>query len=121
MKLVLIIDDEEDIRSIIKDRCEFEGYEVLETGKGSEGLRLALGRTPDIVLLDLMMPAMSGYQVWREFQEDPVLKKVPILIITAKSHATDTYWGGRISPKDYIHKPFNMDRLLLRMKEKMGA
>jgi DNA-binding response OmpR family regulator len=118
---VLIIDDEEALREALGARLLFMGFQVLEAPNGSVGLDLAKLEKPDIVLLDLMMPTITGYQVWTQFQREPELKSIPILILTAKPKSTDKFWKLSLPPEDYITKPFEMDYLVKRIREKIKA
>src|SRR5687767_7062860 len=103
-KKILLIDDEDDFREILKARLIFEGFDVIDAPDGAKGLNLILNERPDLVLLDLMMPEMTGYQVWTQLHKMKELHQIPILILTAKSHATDKFWGASMSAYDYITK-----------------
>lgn len=116
-KKILIIDDNDDQREILMQRLMFAGYEVIDADKGFKGIDVALLEKPDIVILDLMMPGMSGYEVWREFQKVPELKKIPIIILTAKRRADDKFFGTSVPMKSFISKPYESSVLIERIAE----
>ncbi len=116
---ILIVDDEDEIRLVLSDRLTFHGFEVIEAKHGSQGIDFAKKHKPDVVLLDIAMPRMTGHRVWTYFQKGPDLKEIPILIITAKPRSTDTFWGFSLSPFDYFSKPLDMEPLVKRIWEKI--
>lgn len=116
-KKILIIDDEAPFVETINVRLEFEGYEVLSAGDGQEGLEKAREIKPDLILLDVMMPKMDGYQVCRMLKFDDNFKDIPIIMLTARAQDTDRKTGKEVGANDYISKPFEMDELLEKIKE----
>lgn len=116
---ILIVDDEEDFSSTLKDRLLFSGYDVICASNGSLAVDLARDQKPDLVLLDIMMPLMNGHQCWSFFQKDSELKKIPILILTAKMHATDNFFRGRFPDGDYLSKGLSFKDILLKVAEKL--
>lgn len=111
---VLIVDDEPAMRQGLKDNLEFEGYEVYLAENGSEGLKLLLAGSYDLVLLDVMMPEMSGLDVCRKVRESGV--STPIILLTAKGEELDKVLGLELGADDYITKPFSLRELLARIK-----
>ncbi len=107
MTKVLVIDDEAPIRLLCRVNLEAEGMEVVEASAGSEGLDLARAERPDVVLLDVMMPGLDGWNVAEQMVEDPVLEGIPIVFLTARAELRDRARGLRIGGVDYITKPFN--------------
>ena len=101
---VLIADDEDEIRSLLKLYLENEGYEVVEAKDGAEAVLLLREKKPDICLLDIMMPKMDGYQVLRKLRED---SNIPVLILSAKDADSEKILGLNLGADDYLAKPFN--------------
>ena len=110
---ILIIEDEAVIRKAIRMACEKEGYEVVEAENGMEGLRLTETAKPDLLLLDLMLPDVSGFDVCREIRKSGA--GVPIIILSAKTEEIDIVVGLEIGADDYITKPFRARELLARI------
>lgn len=113
-KTVLIVEDEQNIVDILSFNLEREGYDTLEAYDGNTGLQLALEQNPDLVLLDLMLPGMDGFEVCRRIRESG--SAVPILMLTAREEETDKVLGLELGADDYITKPFGMRELLARVK-----
>ncbi|WP_337871709.1 response regulator [Ignavibacterium sp.] len=116
MKKILVIDDLPENVFMLQDRLEHEGYEVITAYNGSTGIEKALSELPDLILLDVMMPDITGIEVCRRLVNDPVTKNIPIILVTAKSGADDTKEGLEAGAFDYIKKPFNRTELLARVK-----
>ncbi|CAG1005853.1 MAG: response regulator transcription factor [Anaerolinea sp.] len=110
---ILIIDDEEFTVNLIAHLLEKKGYEVIKAFRAEEGLRKAYRNHPDLVLLDIMMPEMDGFEVCRRLRE---LSDVPIIFITAKSEVKDVVKGLELGADDYITKPFDNDELVARVR-----
>ncbi len=113
---ILIIEDDEIVAKTIERCLRGNEYRVQMANTGVAGLKAARRKIPDLVILDVIMPGMDGYTVCKEMREDPLLKEVPILFLTAKIKAEDTIIGLSIGADDYLGKPFNIDELLLRIK-----
>ena len=113
-KTVLIVEDEKNIVDILRFNLQREGYETLEAYDGESGLELALGKNPDIVLLDVMLPKMNGFDVCRALREKG--SSVPVIILTAREGEADKVLGLEIGADDYITKPFSMRELMARVK-----
>ncbi len=116
MKKILVIDDLPENVFMLQDRLEHEGYEVITAYNGSSGIEKALIELPDLILLDVMMPDITGIEVCRRLVNDPLTKNIPIILVTAKSGADDTKEGLEAGAFDYIKKPFNRIELLARVK-----
>jgi two-component system response regulator VicR len=112
-KRVLIIEDETSISDIIKFNLIKEGYQVDTAYDGQEGLRKALESNPDLILLDVMLPLMDGFQVCKKVRET---SNTPILMLTAKEEEVDKVLGLELGADDYITKPFGMRELIARIK-----
>ena len=115
-KTIFIADDESGFVSTLKSRLEFEGFGVTTAEDGKEALRLIYAEKPDLILLDIMMPNLNGYQVCRELKGNDDTSAIPILMLTAKSQESDKFWGREAGADDYVTKPFDMEELL----EKIG-
>lgn len=112
-KRVLIIEDEVSISDIIKFNLLKEGYEIETAYNGEEGLKKALNLNFDLILLDIMLPQMDGFQVCRKVRES---SNVPIIMLTAKEEEVDKVLGLELGADDYITKPFGMRELIARIK-----
>jgi DNA-binding response OmpR family regulator len=108
---VLVVDDEAPIRLLCRVNLEAEGMEVLEAADGEAGLALARSELPDVVLLDVMMPAMDGWQVAERLFEDDVTSQIPLVFLTARAELRDRARGLELGGVDYITKPFNPTEL----------
>jgi two-component system phosphate regulon response regulator PhoB len=113
---ILIIEDERSLVDVLKYNLEREGYEVTITYDGQDGLRKAQMQLPDLILLDLMLPGLDGLQVCRELRAGERTRRVPIIILTAKSEETDQIVGFSMGADDYVTKPFSPKVLLQRVK-----
>ncbi|HEY6435377.1 MAG TPA: response regulator [Ignavibacteriaceae bacterium] len=116
MKKILVIDDLPENIFILQDRLAQEGYEVITAYGGNDGMEKAYLTLPDLILLDVMMPDMSGLDVCKTLVNDEKTKHIPIILVTAKSGAEDTKEGLEAGAFDYIKKPFNRIELMARVK-----
>jgi two-component system alkaline phosphatase synthesis response regulator PhoP len=113
MSKILVIDDEPDIVYLIRLILEKEGYEVVEANSGTQGLKLAEKEKPDLILLDVMMPDMLGWEVCRRIKANEELKKVPVAMLTVKSAAEDKLKSLDEARADWhIAKPIDREKLL---------
>ncbi len=115
-KKIFIADDESGFVSTLKSRLEFEGFEVTTAPDGKATLERIPDEAPDLILLDIMMPEMNGYQVCRELKEDPDTSSIPVLMLTAKSQESDKFWGMEAGADAYVTKPFDMDELIKEVR-----
>jgi len=115
MKRVLVIDDLPENVFMLQDRLENEGYQVLTAYDGQTGIDKAFSELPDLILLDVMMPDITGLEVCKILVNDPKTKNIPIILVTAKSGAEDTKEGLEAGAFDYIKKPFNRIELMARV------
>ena len=113
MARVLVVDDEATLIDTIRYNLRREGYEVHVAGEGNEALRLARASTPDLVVLDLMLPGLDGLEVCRQLRREST---VPILMLTAKDDEVDKIVGLEVGADDYMTKPFSMRELLARIR-----
>ena len=117
MPRILIVEDEPNMVSGLRDNFEFEGYEVITAGDGVAGLQRALSDSPDLVLLDVMMPRMSGLDVCKQLKAKR--PSVPIIMLTARGQELDKVVGLELGADDYVTKPFSIRELLARVKAVM--
>ncbi|MFZ3166042.1 MAG: response regulator [Candidatus Methanoperedens sp.] len=113
---ILLVDDEIDTLLPLKRSLEVEDYIIVGAGNGTEALIKAKTEIPDIILLDLMMPEMDGYEVCEKLKKDPMTKNIPVIILTAKDAVRDKVKGLDIGADDYVTKPFNLNELKARVK-----
>jgi two-component system alkaline phosphatase synthesis response regulator PhoP len=111
---ILIVDDEPDMLLGLKDNFEFEGYQVLTAGDGTAGLELARAEKPDLVVLDLMLPRLSGLEVCKTLRGEGFDK--PIVMVTARGQEIDKVVGLELGADDYVTKPFSIRELLARVR-----
>jgi DNA-binding response OmpR family regulator len=114
MPRILIIEDETPMRTALKDVVEAEGYRALTAADGESGLKRALEEKPDLILLDIMMPKLDGYEVCAELRR--LANPVPILMLTAKGQVEDRVTGLDMGADDYLVKPFSTEELLARVR-----
>ncbi|MDD5730893.1 MAG: response regulator [Candidatus Omnitrophica bacterium] len=120
-KKILVVDDEADIVSLLKIRLEASGYEVCTAGDGNSGYEKAKSEHPDLIILDLMLPGMDGYQVCRLLKFDQNYRAIPIIMLTAKSQKDDKDWGQKVGADCYLTKPFEAKEILEKIKELTGG
>ena len=116
MKRILVIDDLPENVFMLQDRLEHEGYTVFTAYDGKSGIEKAQAELPDLILLDVMMPDINGFEVCKTLVGDEQTSKIPIILVTAKTNAEDTKEGLDAGAFDYIKKPFNKIELLARVK-----
>lgn len=116
MEHILIVEDEIDIANLVAFNLERSGFQVTIASDGREGLEKVLQEQPSLVILDLMLPGMDGYQVLKEMQRDSRSHAIPVLMLTAKGQIDDRIKGLELGADDYITKPFSPKELILRVK-----
>ena len=116
MARVLVIEDEADIQSVLEYNLRQAGHEVLQATRGQEGLKLALRLVPDVVILDLMLPDVPGTEVCKALRQEPRLRDLAVLMLTAKNEEIDRVVGFEVGADDYVAKPFSVRELLLRLQ-----
>ncbi len=115
-KKILIVDDEMDLVETVRFPLEVEGYHVLVSYNGEDALNQARKENPDLILLDLMLPKLDGYEVCRRLKCDDRCKHIPILMLTAKFQEKDKALGMETGANEYITKPFDIRDLLKKVK-----
>src|SRR5471032_1917486 len=116
MKRVLLIEDDRDIVELVRYNLEREGFQVAAATDGASGLAQIRKTPPDILLLDLMLPKLSGLDICKEIRRDTSLNRLPILILTAKGEEADRVVGLELGADDYVTKPFSPRELVARVK-----
>lgn len=117
---ILVADDEEDLRELVTYRLTRSGYQVIGAGDGQEALELATERTPDLMVLDVMMPKLDGYELTRRVRAESALRSIPVILLTARSQESDIDRGFEVGADDYLKKPFNPDELVARVRAVLG-
>ena len=113
---VVVIEDEPDIREVTEHNLAREGYHVYSSPDGEKGLRLVREKSPDLVLLDLMLPGLDGIEVCRELKAARETRAIPVIMVTAKGEESDIVLGLGMGADDYIAKPFSPKELIARVK-----
>ncbi|NNE90944.1 MAG: response regulator [Verrucomicrobiales bacterium] len=116
MPTILIVDDEEDLRDLVAQRLEREGFKTLHAADGLTGQKLATKKKPDLIVLDLMMPGKDGITVCRDLRKDSRTSKIPILMLTARSGLDEKITGLELGADDFMTKPFSPKELVLRVR-----
>jgi DNA-binding response OmpR family regulator len=111
---ILIVEDDATMLRGLKDNFEFEGYKVVTATNGDAGLKAALGAPPDLIILDVMLPKVNGYEVCRFIREEKL--QMPIILLTAKGQESDIVLGLKLGADDYVTKPFSIKELLARVQ-----
>jgi two-component system, OmpR family, alkaline phosphatase synthesis response regulator PhoP len=115
-KKILIVDDEKDIVQMLKYNIEKEGYAVLTALNGNRALEQARENKPDLILLDVMMPEMDGWEVCKQLMRDEKTARIPVIFLTAKGSEVDEVVGLELGADDYIIKPISIRKLIARIK-----
>jgi DNA-binding response OmpR family regulator len=118
--LVLVADDDPDILALVRFRLERDGYEVLSAPDGETALDLALARTPDLAVLDVMMPRLDGYELTQRLREHGPTTGIPIILLTARVQEPDLERGFEAGADDYVTKPFSPQALGERVQAALG-
>jgi len=116
-KRILLIEDEADLVMTVRFRLENADYEVIAAADGQEGLDRVRDGNPDLILLDLMLPKVSGFNVLKTLKADARYSKIPVIIFTARAQEADKKIGEELGADAYITKPFDADMLLAKIRE----
>jgi len=114
--VILVVDDEEDIRELVELNLDREGYRVLTCETGEQALAVARAQTPDLIVLDLMLPGIDGLEVCKRLKANPTLQQIPVVMLTAKGEESDIVAGLELGADDYITKPFSGKVLVARVR-----
>jgi len=118
MKKILLVDDEVDILEFLKYNVEQQGFEVLVSTNGKDALKKIL-QNPDLIVLDIMMPGMDGFELYQQIKSNKSSRDIPIIFLTAKSGETDEIKGLDLGASDYIQKPISPKKLIARIKSNL--
>jgi DNA-binding response OmpR family regulator len=116
MARILIAEDERDIRDLITFTLRFAGHEVIATSNGEEALNTALREIPELILLDVRMPRMTGYEACRHIKANPTTQHIPVVFLSAKGQDSEVQTGLEAGATEYILKPFSPDQLTDRIR-----
>ena len=112
---ILVVDDSPTERHVLVELLTRKGYQVLTAESGEEGIEKAKNEQPDLVLMDVVMPGLNGYQATRTLTRDDATKHIPVIVCTSKGQETDKIWGLRQGAQDYMVKPINPEELLAKI------
>lgn len=121
MARILLIEDSPTESAVMTQLLERNGHQVLTSGSAEDGIEACRRERPDLVLMDVVLPGMNGFQATRALSRDAETKTIPVLIVSTKGMDTDRAWGLRQGAKDYIVKPPREDELISRINELLGA
>lgn len=116
IRKILIIDDSPTERSFLESLLVKAGYQCLTASSGEEGVEVAKAQQPDLILMDVVMPGLNGFQATRAITREATTKHIPVFICTTKDQETDKIWGMRQGAKDYLVKPVKAEDLLAKIK-----
>jgi len=114
---ILVVDDEVNITQILEFSIGAEGFEVITASNGEEAIDKARKEQPDLIILDIMMPRIDGYEACRILKANPLTKNIPVVLLTAKGRDIDKRLGYEVGATDYIVKPFSPNKLIERINE----
>ena len=121
MAVVLIIDDSPTEVHVMQSALQRHGFQTLAASDGDQGIALAREHRPDLILMDVVMPGVNGFQATRRLARDPATAGIPVVMITTKGEATDRIWGMRQGAVDYLIKPVGEDDLIAKTHEWLTA
>jgi len=116
IRKILIIEDSPTDRTFLESLLVKAGYQCITASSGEEGVAVSKAQQPDLILMDVVMPGLNGFQATRAITREPATKHIPVFICTTKGQETDKIWGMRQGAKDYIVKPINVEDLLAKIK-----
>ena len=117
MAKILIAEDEQDIRELVKFSLSFAGHEIIATSNGEEAYQKALETLPDLILMDVRMPRMTGYEACEKLKANDTTKNIPVVFLSAKGQESEVNTGIAAGAEEYILKPFSPDQLTERIRE----
>ncbi len=118
--LILVADDDPDILELVVFRLQRSGYEVVQAVDGEQALRLAAELRPDLAVLDVMMPKLTGYDVTRKIRENAATSRIPVILLTSRVQEADVARGFESGADDYLRKPFSPQELRARVQAILG-
>ncbi len=121
LRQILIVDDESSIRHILDFSLDAEGYRVLQAADGAEALDIAVAKSPDLIIMDVMMPNLDGFETCRRLKTDPRTKNIPVVLLTARATKSDRRLGREAKADAFITKPFSPQNLLDTVQSFLGV
>ena len=115
IRRILIVDDSPTERHVLNDMLTKSGYEVMASDNGEDAIQKAKSLRPDLILMDVVMPGLNGFQATRAISRDPDTRAIPIILCTSKSQETDKIWGMRQGARGYVVKPIDREALLAKI------
>ena len=115
IKKILIVDDSPTERHVLNDLLTKAGYDVIASDNGEDAIMKAKRDKPDVILMDVVMPGLNGFQATRAISRDPETRTIPVILCTSKSQETDKIWGMRQGARDYVVKPVDKNELLAKI------
>jgi two-component system cell cycle response regulator DivK len=119
-KRILVIEDHEENRQILRDLFATVGYTLIEAATGDEGIALASAHRPDLILMDIQLPGMDGYEATRRIKADPALRRIPLIVVTSYALSGDDVKAREAGCDDYVTKPFSPRALLAKVRQHLG-
>ncbi len=116
-KLIMIVEDSPTDRKIAEDVCAEIGYRVITVEEGDKVLSTAIEKSPDLILLDVILPNKNGFQVCRQLKTNEETKDIKVIIVSSKDQASDKFWGMKQGADDYITKPYSEDDLIAAIRK----
>lgn len=116
-KRILVVEDQDDNRRILRDLLTSAGYEMVEAVTGKEGVAMAEAHRPDLILMDIQLPEIDGYEATRRIKADPALQPIPIIAVTSYALSGDDATAYEAGCNDYVTKPFSPRQLLAKIRE----
>ncbi len=120
MAKILVVDDSPTQLANLVRICQAHGHETVTATNGSEGVTMSKAELPDLILMDVVMPELNGFQATRKITKDPATAHIPVILVTTKDQQTDKIWGERQGAKAYIVKPPQESELIARINEFLG-
>jgi len=114
---ILVVEDQEDNRQILRDLLGSVGFEMLEAGDGEAAVAAATAEHPDLILMDIQLPVLDGYEATRRIKADPALKHIPIIVVTSYALSGDEDKARTVGCDDYVSKPYSPRQLLAKIKQ----
>jgi twitching motility two-component system response regulator PilH len=121
MARILIVDDSPTEIHVLKSILEKNSFEVLVANDGEAGIKMAKEQRPDLILMDVVMPGLNGFQATRKISKDPDTVNIPVILVTTKDQETDKLWGMRQGAKDYVVKPAEESDLIAKINTLLGG
>lgn len=121
MARILLIEDSPTDTAVLTRLLERHGHQVMASGSAEDGIEMCKRELPDVVLMDVVLPGMNGFQATRALSREPSTKAIPVLIVSTKGMETDRAWGMRQGARDYIVKPPSEDALIARINQLLGS